>query len=353
MNPTWQSFLQNHNAVIDSVIESGRVAHYGDAAAELKTTRSGTVLADLSHLGLIHFSGEDAEAFLQGQLSCDVRKITASSAQYGGYCTPKGRLLASLLIWRTDGGYTLQLPSVLHAAIQKRLTMFVMRAKVKVADSSESLVRMGVAGSDAAALLEKILGEPGLSAAANLGVVQGEQGSNLDIIRLAADRFEIVIPPEQAPALWERLSKDAAPVGAACWEWLEIKAGIPVITPATQEQFVPQMANLEAIGGVSFQKGCYPGQEIVARTQYLGKLKRRMFLAHIQSATPVMAGDELFSADMAEQSSGMVVNAAPAPDGGFDLLAVIQIGSVEAGSVHWKALDGPALEIIPLPYTLK
>ena len=225
--------------------------------------------------------------------------------------------------------------------------MFVLRAKVKVTDSSESYVRLGVAGSNAAALLERTLGAVPDT---NLGVVQSEQGG---ILRLAPDRFEIVTTPEQAPVLWEKLNKDAKPVGAPCWDWLEIKAGVPVITPATQEQFVPQMANLEAIGGVSFQKGCYPGQEIVARTQYLGKLKRRMFLAHIQSATPIMAGDELFSADMAEQSSGMVVNAAPSPDGGFDLLAVLQMSSVEAGSVHWKALGGPVLEILPLPYTLK
>lgn len=343
MNPTWQTFLQNRNAVI----EDGRVSHYGDAAAELKNTRFGAVLADLSHPGLIHFSGEDAEAFLQGQLSCDVRKITSSTAQYGGYCTPKGRLLASFLMWRSNDGYTMQLPMALRSAIQKRLSMFVLRAKVKVTDSSESLVRIGVAGSQVAALLEKNLGAVPNS---NLGVIHGDQTS---ILRLAPDRFELVATPEQAPALWEKLSKDATPVGAACWDWLEIKAGIPVITPATQEQFVPQMTNLEAIGGVSFQKGCYPGQEIVARTQYLGKLKRRMFLAHIQSVTPVSAGDELFSADMAQQSSGMIVNAAPAPDGGFDVLAVIQMSSVEAGSVHWQSLDGPALKILPLPYTLK
>ena len=127
-----------------------------------------------------------------------------------------------------------------------------------------------------------------------------------------------------------------------------------MITAATQEQFIPQMANLDAIGGISFQKGCYPGQEIVARSQYLGKIKRRMYLANIQPAAPeaqVNAGDELFSADMGEQSSGMVVNATASPDGGFDVLVIIQTSSVEAGKVHWKTLDGPALEIIPLPYS--
>ncbi len=341
MNSTWQGYLQARNAII----QDGCISHYGDAAAELKSARSGTLLADLSHFGLIHFSGDDAKAFLQGQLSCDVRKIDSSNAQYGSYCTPKGRMLASFLIWHGDG-YIMQLPFSLQMAIHKRLSMFVLRAKVELADSSDTLVRMGVAGSRAAALLAEVLGTVPDT---HLGVIHSEQGS---IIRLAQDRFELVTLPERAPALWEHLSKEATPVGAPCWNWLEIKAGIPVITPATQEQFIPQMANLEAIGGVSFQKGCYPGQEIVARTQYLGKVKRRMYLANIQSLNPVAAGDELFSTDMTGQSSGMVVNAAPSPDGGFDVLAVIQISSVETGKIHWKELDGPTLEIVPLPYSL-
>jgi folate-binding protein YgfZ len=341
MNSTWQAYLQAHNAVF----QDDCVTHYGYAAAELKCTRSGTVLVDLSHFSLIHFSGEDAQAFLQGQLSCDVRKVDLSNAQLGSYCTPKGRMLASFLLWHDDG-YMMQLPSALQVAIRKRLTMFVLRAKVELTDNSDTLVRMGVAGSRAAALLAEIMGTV---PAAHLGVIHAEQGS---VIRLGQDRFELVTLADQAPVLWQHLSKEAMPVGASCWNWLEIKAGIPVITPATQEQFIPQMTNLQAIGGVSFQKGCYPGQEIVARTQYLGKIKRRMYLANIQSVKPVAAGDELFSADMAEQSSGMVVNAAPSPDGGFDVLAVIQTSSVEASKIHWQALDGPTLEIMPLPYSL-
>lgn len=355
MNLAWQSYLQN----LGAVIQDGRVVNYGNAPAELERTRSGTVLADLSHFGLIHFSGDDAQSFLQGQLSCDVKETNSSaggaSALYGSYCNPKGRMLASFLMWHDSGGYAIQLPSTLRAAIQKRLSMYILRAKVRPADSSDILVRFGIAGDHAEASVQKILGMiPGLP----LSVTRGQQGS---VIRLAQDRFELVIAPEQAPLIWEHLSKDAMPVGASCWDWLEIRSGIPVITAAIQEQFVPQMVNLEAIGGVSFQKGCYPGQEIVARAQYLGKIKRRMFLANIQlpsvssaiSATPVAsitAGDELFSTDMGEQSSGMVVNAAPAPEGGFDVLAVIQTKSVETGKIHWKFLGGPPLEIMPLPY---
>ncbi|SEK60772.1 YgfZ/GcvT domain-containing protein [Nitrosovibrio tenuis] len=345
MNPNWQAYLQSRHASI----QDGRAIHYGNAAAELASIGSASVLVDLSHLGLISFSGEDAQSFLQGQLSCDVRLATPSAAVYGSYCNPKGRMLASFLLWGDNGGgYVMQLPAALQPAIQKRLFLYVLRAKVRLADSSDPLVRIGVAGSDADALIAKVLDKV---PDRDLGMFHGEKGS---VLRLAEDRFELLVKAEQGPEVWEGLSKNAVPVGAPCWDWLQIKAGIPVITPATQEQFIPQMANLDAIGGISFQKGCYPGQEIVARSQYLGKIKRRMYLANVQPMvpeTPVEAGDELFSVDMGEQSSGMVVNATASPNGGFDMLAVIQTSSIEAGNIHWKALDGPALEIMPLPYS--
>lgn len=344
MNPHWQAYLQGRQAII----QDGRVIHYGNAAAELASIRSAVVLTDLSHFGLICFSGEDAESFLQGQLSCDVRLAHPSAAVYGSYCNPKGRMLASFLLWHDKSGYIMQLPVALQPAIQKRLSMYVLRAKVKLTDGSDTLIRIGVAGRNASASIAKVLDE---IPERDLGMFHGEKGS---VLRLAQDRFELLVAPEQGPEVWECLSKDAVPVGAPCWDWLEIKVGIPVITPATQEQFIPQMANLDAIGGISFQKGCYPGQEIVARSQYLGKIKRRMYLANVLPVTPeipVKAGDELFSDDMGEQSSGMVVNATASPDGGFDALAVIQTSSVEAGKIHWKTPDGPVLEIVQLPYS--
>jgi folate-binding protein YgfZ len=349
MNPFWQAYLEAHGAII----HEGRVISFGDPASEMESTRSATVLSDLSHFGLIHFLGDDAQPFLQGQLSCDVRQVDCSAASYGSYCTSKGRMLASFLIWRASkndgGGYLMQLPAVLQAGIQKRLSMYVLRAKVKLNDGGDNLIRMGVAGCRAAALIQDVLGE---IPAEPLGVIHRLHAT---IICLAEDRFEIAVQPEQVTEVWEGLSRNALPVGASCWDWLEVKAGIPVIMPETQEQFVPQMVNLDAIGGISFQKGCYPGQEIIARTRYLGKVKRRMYLAHIKpeaGETVIAAGDELFSADMGEQSSGMVVNAAASPNGGADLLAVAQTSSVEAGEIHWKSLEGPVLKIMPLPYVV-
>jgi len=341
MNSIWHSFLQKHNAVI----ENNYISHYGNASAELKSTCSNTVIADLSHFGLIHFSGEDASAFLQGQLSCDVRKIDRRTARYGSCCTPKGRMLASFLIWQNSSGYLMQIPIPLLRTLEKRLSMYVLRSKVKLNNYSARYVRIGVAGNRASDVVEKIFRA---TPDPFLGVINSAHES---ILCLAQNRFEIVTTPEHAPKLWEHLRKYAMPVGRFCWDWLEIKAGIPVITPATQEQFVPQMTNLEAIGGISFEKGCYPGQEIVSRTQYLGKIKRRMYLANICTKEPVAAGDELYSNK--KQVCGMVVNAAPSPEGGYDVLAVIQTDSAKNENIYWKDLKGPILKIMPLPYLLK
>ena len=344
MNSAWQTFLCNHRAVI----ENHRVIHFGDSAAELQETQTATIMADLSHYGLIRFSGEDAKTFLQSQLTCDIRKIDPRRAQYGSYCTPKGRILATFLLWQQGEDFLMQLPASLAVAVQKRLSMYVLRAKVTLTNASDDWIRVGIAGPRTAALIETITGTSG-------GFGQSSQVTHdkeISFLYLSQQRIELITTLENAPGLWDRLSQHAIAVGARCWDRLTIAAGIPVILPETQEMFLPQMINLDAIGGVSFKKGCYPGQEIVARTQYLGKLKRRMFLAHISTAQTITAGDALYSSDMENQSSGNIVNAALSPHGGFDVLAVIQQSSVDTCPVHWQSLQGPVLEIIPLPYPL-
>ena len=341
MNPTWQQHLISSGAVI----ENQRVVHFGNPAQENKSLQTETVLADLSDFGLIHFSGEDAQTFLQGQLTNDVRQVSPTKSHYSAYCSPKGRMLANFLFWQDESGYNMQLPAELRESIQKRLSMYVLRSKVKVSDLSDQYIRFGIGGQKSSEIMTKHFGETPQVPHEIKTIGQDR------IINLPGNRFEIITTPENAPGLWDAMRQDCMPVGSAAWEWLEIQAGVPRITAATQEQFVPQMVNYEAIGGVSFQKGCYPGQEIVARTQYLGKLKRRMYLAHLDADTPA-AGDNLFSQEMEGQASGMIVNVQPAPDGGYDLLAVIQISSAGAESIHWKALDGPALQLLPLPYPL-
>jgi len=337
---SWKTFLQSQGAAI----EADSVLHYGDPAAERAAATDGTIVADLSQLGVIALRGEDTAAFLQGQLSNDVRALHADSAQWSGYCNPKGRLLGNFLAWRQGEDYCLQLSGDILPGVLKRLSMFILRAKVQARDASDENVRLVVAGRQALAAVTAAMGAVPEAA---MHSVAGEAGQ---VIRLGDDKFVLSIAPGRAAAVWQALRQSATPVGAPVWDWLRLNAGIPMIVAATQELFVPQMVNLEVIGGVSFQKGCYPGQEIVARSQYLGKLKRRMFLAHVDAeAAP---GDPLYSADMDGQATGTVVNAAPAPAGGFDVLAVAQVESAHTQTLHLKAADGAALALKPLPYAL-
>ncbi|MDR4517313.1 MAG: folate-binding protein [Nitrosomonas sp.] len=345
MLESWRTFLQDSNAVI----ENDQVVHFDNRLAELKQVQNGTILVDLSHYGLLRFSGVDVQTFLQNQLSCDVREVTENQGQYGSYCTPKGRVLASFILWQKDDAWIMQLPASLCAGMQKKLSMFILRAKVNITDSSNQWVRMGIAGKEACQRLQEVL-EISPEECAQLRMIHTSDAS---ILCHAPDRLELIAIEASAHKIWQLLSKNACPAGAGCWNWLEINAGIPAITVETQEQFLPQMINLDLIGGVSFKKGCYPGQEIVARTQHLGQLKRRMYLANIGTNDPVSAGDDIFGTDAENQSCGKIVNAAASPDGGFDVLAVIQISSVDAGKLYLKYPDGPELHIRRLPYSPK
>jgi tRNA-modifying protein YgfZ len=337
---SWKSFLQAQGAAI----EGNAVLHYGNPAAERAAALDGTIVADLSQLGVIAFRGGEAAGFLQGQLTNDVRSLHADAAQWNGYCSPKGRLLGNFLVWRQGEDYCLQLSGDIAASVLKRLNMFILRAKVQGRDASDESVRLVVAGKAAAAAVSAAMGAVPEAAMRSVVCEAGQ------VVRLGGDKFVLSLVPERAAAVWQELRRAATPVGAPVWDWLRLNAGIPMIVAATQEQFVPQMVNLEAIGGVSFQKGCYPGQEIVARSQYLGKLKRRMFLAHVDAeAAP---GDSLYSADIEGQATGTVVNAAPAPTGGYDVLAVAQVESANTQTLHLKAANGAALSLKPLPYAL-
>lgn len=290
----------------------------------------------LSQFALIEFSGADAAAFLQGQLSCDVAALEPGQAAYGSYNTPKGRMLASFLLWRGAESFCMQLPAPLAEATRKRLAMYVLRAQVRIAEPGLALT--GIAGRDVAAAI----GGTALPAA-DLRLATVEDGL---LLRLDAERYEFISPatPQGLPG---------AGGSPADWDLLEIRAGIPWVLPATREQFVPQYANLDLIGGISYSKGCYPGQEIVARTHYLGRLKQRMYRAMLESADAPAPGDALYSSAYGDQASGMVVNAAPAPGGGHELLVVAHIDGAAQNDLRWRAPDGPLLRLETLPYEVK
>jgi len=341
MIPAWSEYLLTKGACL----EHGLVGHFGDAPGELAHAREGLIIADLSDWGLIALAGEEAQTFLHGLITNDLRELTEANAVFAALCSAKGRMLANFLVLRRDAEILLMLPAELRETIQKRLSMFILRAKVKARDASSDWVRLGLAGPGADVLVSEALGMQVADSPMSVG-----QNDTAIALRLGPNRFDILVQPSAAPAVWEKLAAQARPVGTPAWSWLLTSGGIPVIQAATQDQFVPQMANMEVLHGVSFQKGCYPGQEIVARTQYLGKLKRRMYLAHVDAAAT--AGDEVYSPVLPDQTAGTVANAAPAPGGGTDLLVVLRIDSYEDGDVHLGSPGGPRLTFRPLPYSL-
>lgn len=292
-------------------------------------------IAALPQYALLHFSGPDAQSFLHNQLTCDVLALQGGHATYGGYCTPKGRLLATFLLWPDADGYALLLPAVLAEAVRKRLAMYILRSRVKAEDRTAALAVLGIDGADAPAQIAALGG--GMPARTPGTAISGDVSS----IALPGPRFLVVLPRDRATSI------DAAAAGS--WELGDIAAGIPFIVPGTQEEFVPQMVNLDLIGALSYTKGCYPGQEIVARTHYLGRLKQRMYRARL--AAPASPGDKLYCTELGDQAAGRIVTGA-AVGGGHEVLAVLQTANARSAQYHLGSLQGPALELLPLPYAV-
>jgi folate-binding protein YgfZ len=223
--------------------------------------------------------------------------------------------------------------------------MYVLRSKAKLTDANNDTVLIGVSGNDAQAILNRA----GFSTPA-ADMHQARVGE-IACVQLNENSYVLALPVSEAPAAFDALiAAGAARAGTAAWQLAMIRAGVPLVTGATQEEFVAQMLNFDLIGGVSFNKGCYPGQEIVARTQYLGKLKKRMYRVRIDAEQPLQPGTDLFTPDFGTQSAGKIVNSVESPDGGYEALAVMQTSSAESGDVRAGAPDGPALVFLDLPY---
>jgi folate-binding protein YgfZ len=253
--------------------------------------------APLTRYGLLSVTGADARAFLHAQLTNDIENLPPGRAALAGWCSPKGRLLASFLVIPTSQGFLLQLSKDLVPAVLKRLSMFVLRSKVRIADASGQWKPLGVWGS-----------VPGLEVPAEAFAVT--EKDPIVAVRVGDARF-LVLAPDAASFQGEQVTEDR-------WTLDEIGAGRPLITGATQDQFVPQMVNFDTLGAVNFQKGCYPGQEIVARAQYRGQVKRRMQLVHAPAGPEPKAGQEF--------EGGTVVDAAPS-ENGWSLLAVLPVSA--------------------------
>ena len=297
---------------------------------------------------VLRVAGSDAIAFLHGQLSSDVEALRAGSGQYWSYNSPKGRMLANGVLWRAPVGdsVTMLVATDLAEAIRKRLSMFVLRAKATIEDAGRTVTLIGIAGDRGGDAVRDAFGPslaPGTAAAF---------GRDAQAFMLPDRRVVVVAPQAEGPVLQAALARHAPWIGNDEWRWFGIAAGVPWITAATSDLFIPQTLNFDLLGGVSFTKGCYPGQEIVARMQYLGRLKERLFAFHADAldASPAM---RLYSATFdATQPCGTLVDAAPDVDGGVALLAVVQLAAAEAGDVTLGGPGGPRLVRRELPYAV-
>ncbi|HTD04475.1 folate-binding protein [Undibacterium sp.] len=343
---TWQQFLAQHGAQLSA--EDGADVNGYEPAWQNNSLQTGFV-APLTDLGLIQVHGDDAAGFLHSQLTNDVEGLDASEARLAAYCSPKGRMIASFLTWKTPEGIFLQLSRAIQAPIQKRLQMFVLRAKAKLADVTAEHVVLGIGGQAAGPTLKQWF--PDLPAQP-FAKIDNEFGT---LIRMSdargIARYQWVSTAEIVQQAWTALTVDLKPANTSAWRLTEIQAGIPRITDKTQEQFVPQMVNFELIGGVNFRKGCYPGQEIVARSQYLGKLRRRMSIVSIPTLA-VAAGMEVFTGSDASQPCGMIVSAEFSGENQSLCLVELKVADQEAGDIRLGGGDGMALEFLPLPYAV-
>ncbi|MCG3188342.1 MAG: tRNA-modifying protein YgfZ [Burkholderiaceae bacterium] len=290
----------------------------------------------LTDWALLRAHGADAATFLQGQLTQDVSGMSADEMRLGGYCSPKGRLLASFVIWRMGSGeFGLVCSADVAAAVRKRLSMYILRARCRIDEANSQWAVFGVAGRAVA----------GDDAPAPWRARQRDGGPwwlGMPVVD-GVPRWLLVQPVDAPPPAGPGLEPGA-------WGWLEVTSGVPRITAATSEQFVPQMINFELVGGVHFQKGCYPGQEVVARSQYRGTIKRRLHL--FATAGSALPGQELFHSQDPSQPAGMVVNAAAIQGLGTRVLAEVKLGALDDGSLHLGSPEGAQLQQLPLPYSV-
>ena len=293
-------------------------------------------IAPLPHLGVIRVEGEDAASFLQGQLTQDFALLDLQHARLAAFLSAKGRMQASFIGFKRSSTEILLVCSRdLLAATLKRLSMFVLRAKARLSDATADFALFGVAGNAIASVAGGALPAWSKTDAGAASIVQ-------------------LYPADSQPrALWVAPVGTPAPEGAALdpalWLWGEVRSGVATLTAPVADAFVPQMLNYESVGGVNFKKGCYPGQEVVARSQFRGTLKRRAYVGHADA--PIAVGAEVFHTSDPEQPCGTVVQAAAAPEGGMDAIVSLQIAAA-GDALRVGAPDGAPLTLGPLPYTL-
>lgn len=335
----WRAVLEQGGARFDGA----GVADYGQPEAERRQALSVDVMADLSHYGLIEAQGEDARKFLAGQFPGDVRLVSPERGLFTSWCDAKGRAQATFWLLMRGDAFYLVLPRENVATVLAGLKRFLLRVKATLSDPGESLSRLGLSGPGLEARLAAQFGAP-----PPLEVGETCDFGAITLLAIAGGphpRWLALGEPTALAGLWRALMPTVRPVGRDAWSLLDILAGIPLLVTETAGEFIPQMLNLEALGGICYTKGCYPGQEVIARLHYRGQLKRQLYRATLDSGRIPAPGSKLYGEEIAE-SVGTVVSAARHPDGRVALLAVIKIEEKGLGPVRLEGAEGPELAFV-------
>ena len=355
MHPDWKSFLAENGAVfkttVDNDLEIDQLVSFGIPENEMKLSSQEALLSNPSERGLLKVSGADAESFLQNQLTNDIRKVTETNHQESAWCSPKGRIIANFHIFKRNDDFYLALSSDLIKHVMKKLRMYVMMSKVEIEDVSDSVIHFTFAATQADRLMQDLLG---IEIASDAETIQHNTITLLrsTILSNATDslsRFDIFADDiDSAKTLWSQCKQHAAPVSGVGIRYLNIISARPEITAASSEAWIPQMVNYIHINGVDFKKGCYPGQEVVARLNYLGKTKRRMYRLQIDTDQLPEVGAVIKSEKDAE--AGKILSAVVNSQSKVDALAVLKIA---AATIPLSlAANDATITLLDLPYSV-
>ena len=346
MSPVWQEFLISQGADF----EADRLLNFPDS----ETRTIDNIVTDLSHLALLEISGDDAEDFLHGQFTINIYHLPEYLLKFSAWCNPKGQVRATFFIYRHDDGFTILLPAGLKESFVKQLQMYILRSDVQLLDKSDEIIRIGLNTENTALLVGLIDSDPERQG----DVIKSDTTiyNDLHYLRIASqgdekntDRYILIGSVDKQITLWKELVKYVTPVGTSVWELLDIQAAYPWITTQTTQKFLPQILNMDLIDGLDYQKGCYPGQEIIARLHFRGQLKCSIHLATCALESCPESGNQILVKD--KQIVGTVINAQASQDE-FYLLAVIDNDSIE-NKLSLRSPGAPELSLHRLPYGKK
>ncbi len=296
------------------------------------------LVSPLSGFSLLAIGGNDRHEFLHGQFINDLNLIEEPAAQFSAWCNPKGQVISNFLIINTGTTYLLLFKEDLKGFVQQRLGIFIMRSDVTINDISDNSPLIGLANTNDLSLL-------GSNISTKPGEVQAIDGLFIICLPDNSSRYLITGNNEILNSKVSELTKSLKITDSPNWDLLDILAGLPWITSTTQEQFLPQMLNLDLLNGLSYQKGCYPGQEIIARMHYRGEVKKRLQL--INSEVELKVGNNIYE-NKTENKVGTIINSAIHPDGNFYGLAVIELDKLN----EKLFFDHNQITIDSLPYEI-